>query len=65
MGNALVMAGRLVGAIGILACVVAILGRLLGRFYMFGVEAESLLQAGTAAVVMGCFALLVARDTRA
>jgi hypothetical protein len=62
MGNSLVVAGRAVGGLGILACAVAILARLLGHYYLLGFEAESLLQAGTSAVVIGCFALLVARD---
>lgn len=62
MGNSLVLAGRAVGALGILACVVAVLARLLGHYYLLGVEAESLLQAGTSAVVIGCFALLLARE---
>jgi hypothetical protein len=64
MGNSLVLAGRLLGALGVLVCVVAVLARLLGHYYLFGAEAESLLQAGTAAVVIGCFALLLGRDSR-
>jgi hypothetical protein len=63
MGNLLGLAGRLLGVIGVLACGTAVAGRALGHFYLLGVEAESLLQAGTSAVVIGCFALLVARDT--
>ena len=63
MGNSLVVAGRAVGGLGILACAVAILARPLGHYYLLGVEAESVLQAGTSAVVIGCFALLLARDT--
>jgi hypothetical protein len=35
---------------------------MLGHYYLLGVEAESLLQAGTSAVVIGCFALLLARE---
>ncbi|HET9695180.1 MAG TPA: hypothetical protein VFP48_12425 [Steroidobacteraceae bacterium] len=64
MGNSLVLAGRALGALGILACFVAVAARVLGHFYLFGVEAESLLQAGTSAVVIGCFALLLGRDAR-
>jgi hypothetical protein len=65
MAHMLVLAGRATGALGVLACLVAVLVRLSGHFYLFGVEAGSLLQAGTAAVVIGCFALLLARDARA
>jgi hypothetical protein len=65
MGNPLVLAGRLFGGIGILTCAAAVIGRLTGHFYLFDVSAEALLQAGTAAVVIGCFALLLAREPRA
>ena len=64
MGNTLVLAGRALGALGVLVCIVAVLARLLGHYYLLGVEAESLLQAGTSAVVIGCFALLLGRDAR-
>ena len=64
MGNSLGLAGRALGAVGVLACVVAVLARVLGHYYLLGVEAESLLQAGTTAVVIGCFALLLSRETR-
>ena len=64
MGNSIVLAGRALGALGILACVAAVLARVLGHYYLLGVEAESLLQAGTSAVVIGCFALLLGRDAR-
>ena len=64
MGNSLGLAGRALGALGVLACVIAVLARLLGHFYLAGIEAGSLLQAGTAAVVIGCFALLLSREPR-
>ena len=63
MGNSLALAGRGLGALGVLACAVAVGARLLGNYYLFGLEAGSLLQAGTSAVVIGCFALL-SRDAR-
>jgi hypothetical protein len=62
MGNSLVLAGRLFGGIGILACAAAVVGRLAGHFYLGSFSADSLLQAGTASVVIGCFALLLARS---
>jgi hypothetical protein len=64
MGNSLVLAGTVFGVVGVLACAVAVVARLLGHFYLFGLEAGSLLQAGTSAVVIGCFALLVGRNAR-
>ena len=64
MGNALGMTGRALGALGVLACAVAVLARALGHYYLLGVEAESLLQVGTSAVVIGCFGLLLGRDAR-
>jgi hypothetical protein len=64
MGQSLLLLGRLLGALGVLACAIAVLTRVLGHFYLFGVEAGSLLQAGTAAVAIGCFALLLGRDVR-
>ena len=64
MEKTLGLAGRVLGAFGIFVCLVAVAARLLGHFYLFGVEAESLLQAGTSIVVVACFALLMARDVR-
>lgn len=64
MGNSLGMAGRVLGALGVATCAVAVVARLLGNYYLMGLEAGSLLQAGTSAVVIGCFALLLSRDTR-
>ena len=64
MGQSLSLVGRALGALGVLVCAIAVATRLLGSFYVLGVEAGSLLQAGTASVVIGCFALLLARDSR-
>ena len=63
MGNSLRMAGRILGALGVLVCAVAVAARALGNYHLLGVEAGSLLQAGTSAVVIGSFALLLARDS--
>jgi hypothetical protein len=64
MGSSLAMAGRVLGGLGVLACAVAVAARALGNYHLLGIEAGSLLQAGTSAVVIGCFALLLARDSR-
>ena len=63
MGNSLGMAGRILGALGVLVCAVAVIARVLGNYHLLGIEAGSLLQAGTSAVVIGSFALLLARDS--
>jgi hypothetical protein len=62
MQNNLVLAGNIAGFLGILLCVVAGVARLTGHFYLAGMAAETLLQAGTAGVVIGCFLLLFARS---
>jgi hypothetical protein len=64
MGSTLLLIGRVLGALGVLACAIAVVTRVAGQYYLLGVEAGSLLQAGTAAVAIGCFALLLGRDTR-
>ena len=64
MGNLMTTAGRLIGALGILLCVLAVIWRLFGNFYLAGFEVASLLQGGTSAVVIGCFLLLLGRADR-
>jgi len=59
MQNNLFQAGRAAGVLGILVCVVAVGTRLTGSYYLAGVEAGSLLQAGIAATVIGSFLLLL------
>ena len=64
MERTLVLAGRVLGLLGTFVCVVAVAARVLGHFYLFGLEAGSLLQAGTSSVVIASFALLLGRDLR-
>ena len=59
MQKNLLLAGNIAGFLGIALCVVAGLARLAGYFYVAGMESGTLLQAGTAGVVIGCFLLLV------
>jgi len=59
MQNNLFQAGRAAGVLGIVVCVVAVGTRLTGSYYLAGVEAGSLLQAGIAATVIGSFLLLL------
>ena len=56
--------GRAVGSIGLLACVVAVATRLAGKHYLASFELLTLLQGGMAALVAGCFLLLVALSGR-
>ncbi len=60
----LIWLGRAVGSGGLLACVVAVLTRLAGKHYLAGFELLTLLQGGMAALVAGCFLLLVALSGR-
>lgn len=64
MDNLLPTAGRVIGALGILLCALAVIWRLLGNFHLGGFEVASLLQGGTSAVVIGCFLLLLGRADR-
>jgi hypothetical protein len=64
MDNLLMTGGRLLGALGILLCVLAVIWRLLGNHYLVGFEVASLLQGGTSAVLIGCFLLLLGRVDR-
>ena len=59
MQKNLLLAGNIAGFLGIALCIVAGLARLAGYFYVAGMASETLLQGGTAGVVIGCFLLLV------
>jgi hypothetical protein len=52
----LVWMGRLSGATGVLVSAVAVLARVSGSFHVGNFEASTLLQAGIAAMVVGCLA---------
>lgn len=58
--------GQLSGIIGALLCVVSILFRLKGAYWIGGFQIGTLLQAGIAAMVFGCFCLLLilSKDAR-
>jgi hypothetical protein len=58
MENSIRAAGRLAGILGILICIIAVVTRLAGTYYLGGFSIESLLQIGTTGVVVGCFLLL-------
>jgi len=61
MENLLTTAGRLVGAVGVVVCVLAMIWRLLGNYHLGGFQLATLFQTGTTTVVIGCFLLLLAR----
>ena len=63
MNAILASGGRIVGSIGLLMCAAAVIWRMLGNYYLAGFDVGTLLQAGTSAVVIGCF-LLLAADRR-
>ena len=63
MQNLLLLLGRAAGAIGILVCTIAVLTRLAGTYQVAGLWVGTLLQAGTAALVAGCFLLLVSKPS--
>ncbi len=56
--NVLTKLGWIAGVIGALLCVVGIVSRLVGVFWIGVFQAGTLMQAGTTAMVFGCFCLL-------
>lgn len=61
MDRLLRVGGRVIGTAGILMCAAAGALRLSGSYFLAGFQLSTLLQAGTAAIAMGCF-LLLCRD---
>lgn len=51
--------GQIAGTVGALLCIISILFRLRGEYWVGGFQAGTLLQAGSAAMIFGCFCLLV------
>lgn len=60
MEGLLLLLGRAAGLVGLLACLVAGVVRLSGKFYLAGFQVATLLQAGIGLTVVGCFLLLLA-----
>ena len=58
MNSKLEMLGRVLGVIGTIACVLAIVLRLMGNYSVGGVGLSAVIQGGTALVAIGCFTLL-------
>lgn len=64
METSLLWIGRLAGALGVLLCLIAVAARLTGAFWIAGFQAGTVLQAGMAAILLGCLAHLVVLTTR-
>jgi hypothetical protein len=64
MNDILLWAGRLAGVIGIVVCALALFVRISGSYTLAGFEVGTLFLGGTAAMVAGCFCLLLRMDDR-
>ena len=58
------LAGRFAGIAGIVICVIAAAARVIGVFSVAGLWVGTLLQAGIAATVIGCFLVLLEQSKR-
>ncbi|MDQ2918030.1 MAG: hypothetical protein M3R40_12920 [Pseudomonadota bacterium] len=56
--DVLLWIGRLVGVVGVLVCALAAVVRVGGNYVFGGYQVGTLLLAGSAAMVAGCFVLL-------
>lgn len=63
MNPLMLAAGRVAGLLGLVLCAAAVIGRLAGHRWIGGFELVTLLFAGTAIMVAGCFLLLWAMTT--
>lgn len=64
MNALLLLVGRLAGAVGVVACVAAVLLRLGGTYYVGKVGLGAVLQGGMAALLIACFCLLLVAVSR-
>jgi hypothetical protein len=62
MNDILLWAGRLAGVIGVVTCALALFVRVGGAYTFVGFEVGTLFLGGTAAMVAGCFCLLLRMD---
>ena len=65
MENLMISIARLAGAGGVLLLLVAVLARLGGRFVLGAFQVTTLLQAGVASLILGCFCFLEVLTERA
>ncbi|HMT80834.1 MAG TPA: hypothetical protein PKD66_10710 [Azonexus sp.] len=59
MNHSLLLLGRSAGLLGLLLSLISGTTRLAGVHWLAGFEALTILQAGIAAMVLGCFCLLL------
>lgn len=59
MMNALLWLGRISGLLGTLLCLVSVVFRLLGNYWLGGFQVGTLLQAGVAGLAFASFCLLL------
>lgn len=64
MDALLLLLGRAAGFGGLLLCVVAAALRLTGKYYIGTFQVATFLQGGVAALVLGCFFLLLVLTAR-
>jgi len=62
MDKLIALVGRLAGIVGALLCLGSGAARLGGLHWFGGFEAQTIMQAGIAGMVLGCFCLLLSRD---
>ena len=58
MNNLLRWTGRSAGVFGVLMCVASVVARAAGVFVVGGLQVGTVLQAGMAAMILGCLAYL-------
>ena len=58
------MLGRLAGTVGLLVCALALIVRVGGHYTFGGFEVGTLFLGGTAAMVAGCWCLLLCTASR-
>jgi len=56
--------GRLAGLAGVLLCALAVYNRLTGSYFAGGFQVGTLLQAGTAALLVACVCFLIVLTNR-
>ena len=64
MRNALLLLGRLAGAVGVLVCALVVIVRVGGHYTFGGFQVGTLFLGGIAAIVAGCWCLLLRTDPR-
>lgn len=64
MNQFLLLSGRVAGLVGLVLIAVAVAVRLTGAYWLGGFQVGTLLLGGTAALVAGCFALLLVLTSR-